>query len=244
MAPHHIAPPGGRIKAGCGGIAARAIGDADGGERLNPRARRPWLWHNPGRPDRPLEVEMMRTTSRPDPLAETELSAVAGGSVTLEGLHGSFPPGSPAGVFGGPGDDILAGTGGDDRLHGQDGNDSMAGGGGDDLVDGGAGNDVIFWSSHSGSDTIAGGEGQDTLRLVGTGLTLGQLQEALMLWGRGGEPMEATLSEDGKRLVVDGLTGVLTIGGQTIEFSGLEYIELAEPLVVASGHGVAVATGG
>lgn len=201
---------------------------------------------------------MTQATMRPERLGEAELSAVAGGSVTLDGLPGSDVLASPVGNAGGPGNDVITGSGGDDRLSGQDGsdliqggagddqlygeagNDSLAGGIGDDRVDGGAGNDVILWSAETGSDTITGGEGQDTLRLFGTGLTLDELQQALMLWGRGGEPMEASLSPDGTKLVVDGLSGVLTIGGHTIDFSGIEYIELAEPLQAILGSAEAV----
>jgi Ca2+-binding RTX toxin-like protein len=131
-------------------------------------------------------------------------------------------------MYGGAGDDVVVGGSGDDRMQGEAGNDTLTGGFGSDVMNGGEGDDVYVWSPGDGSDVIRDGTGIDTLRLLNTGLTLHEVQEALMLIGRGGENMLAPLSDDGRRLVVDGLTGQLHINGHTIDFSGINYIELVE----------------
>jgi Ca2+-binding RTX toxin-like protein len=131
-------------------------------------------------------------------------------------------------MSGGAGHDAVVGGTGDDRIDGGAGNDTLTGGLGIDVVIGGEGDDVYVWSPGDGSEVIRDGTGVDTLRLLNTGLTLDQLQEALMVMGRGGENMLAPLSEDGTRLVVDGLSGQLYINGHTIDFSGINYIELLE----------------
>ena len=69
-------------------------------------------------------------------------------------------------LFGGAGEDIIAGEGGNDvvdggsgndALFGGDGNDTLRGGTGNDSIDGGAGNDVVYGGDDR--DTIMGGAG-------------------------------------------------------------------------------------
>ena len=78
-------------------------------------------------------------------------------------------------LYGGGGDDTLAGGAGNDSLYGGDGidtittgagNDRAYGGNGNDVITGGAGNDVL--SGDNGNDTITGGAGNQTL-LGGSG---------------------------------------------------------------------------
>lgn len=67
-------------------------------------------------------------------------------------------------VYGGPGNDVVAGNGRGyaDRLFGQGGNDSINGYSGHDLLVGGAGNDNL--SGRKGDDTLRGGSGDDVAR--------------------------------------------------------------------------------
>ncbi len=64
-------------------------------------------------------------------------------------------------LFGGLGNDSLAGSAGLDTLMGGMGNDTISGGSGADNVDGGQGNDVI--SGDAGDDILEGGDGIDTM---------------------------------------------------------------------------------
>jgi Ca2+-binding RTX toxin-like protein len=64
-------------------------------------------------------------------------------------------------VFGGSGDDTLAGDGNANLLSGGAGNDTLSGRGGDDFELGGAGIDTI--SGNEGNDTLSGNEGNDKL---------------------------------------------------------------------------------
>ncbi|HEX6740182.1 MAG TPA: hypothetical protein VF079_00095, partial [Sphingomicrobium sp.] len=61
---------------------------------------------------------------------------------------------------GGPGDDIIVGSGGADTMTGSGGNDTLSGGNGNDNISGGDGNDWL--SGGSGSDTLTGDAGSDT----------------------------------------------------------------------------------
>jgi Ca2+-binding RTX toxin-like protein len=75
-------------------------------------------------------------------------------------LHNQNEP-SGSNVFGGAGNDRLAGGAMGDSLFGEDGNDFLDGKGGDDFLVGGAGNDVIV--AGRGSNTIHAGAGNDTV---------------------------------------------------------------------------------
>jgi Ca2+-binding RTX toxin-like protein len=144
-------------------------------------------------------------------------------------------------AFGGAGDDMIGGGEGDDRLLGGSGDDTLAGGQGADFADGGSGNDTILWRPGEGNDTLRGGHdivwgeehlpGQqpegpdastDTLRLEMTGLTPEQLVAAMTLQDGSAQPV----IQDGW-IDVTGVSGSITIGGETIHFSQFERLELA-----------------
>jgi Ca2+-binding RTX toxin-like protein len=119
----------------------------------------------------------------------------------------------------GDGEDVLFGRAGDDTLQGGDGHDTLIGGTGADSLDGGHGDDVIRWHPGEGDDTVSGGEGHDTLVLEDAFGSYDDLIRAMTV--SGGSPMV-----EGGMLNVRGLTGTISIQGQTISFSGLEKIQL------------------
>ena len=74
-----------------------------------------------------------------------------------------------ANLFGGPGDDTLAGGSGGDQLFGQTGNDTLLGKGGFDFLFGGSDNDTLTGGDaddqafgESGSDRMIWNPGDDT----------------------------------------------------------------------------------
>jgi Ca2+-binding RTX toxin-like protein len=67
----------------------------------------------------------------------------------------------PITVFGGPGNDYIAGTSFNDTLFGEAGNDRILGALGDDFIDGGDGNDSL--DAGQGNDTMYGGAGNDKM---------------------------------------------------------------------------------
>ncbi|NKC29587.1 calcium-binding protein [Falsiroseomonas selenitidurans] len=122
-------------------------------------------------------------------------------------------------------DDLILGRSIAEAISGDAGDDTLIGGGGADRIDAGAGADLIIWSAGDGSDTIDGGAGLgiDTLRLEDTGLlTPADLIAAMTLPPGQVAPV---IMADG-RLQVAGITGSITVQGQTIHFTNLEYIEL------------------
>jgi membrane-associated phospholipid phosphatase len=64
-------------------------------------------------------------------------------------------------IYGGAGNDLIAGGSGDDRIFGEDGNDILVGHSGNDRLDGGAGDDFLFGGL--GNDVLIGGLGDDWL---------------------------------------------------------------------------------
>lgn len=89
---------------------------------------------------------------------------LAGGFTVWSGTtHGATGLcfGMPATHKGGPGNDIITGTGGDDVIIGLGGNDILDGAGGSDRICGGAGNDIL--DGGSGNDFLDGGPGADGL---------------------------------------------------------------------------------
>ena len=64
-------------------------------------------------------------------------------------------------IWGGDGDDRINGDWGNDVLFGNNGNDTIYAGGNDDIVNGGAGNDKLY--GQSGDDTLVGGAGSDII---------------------------------------------------------------------------------
>ncbi|MEA2386104.1 MAG: hypothetical protein QOJ22_278 [Thermoleophilaceae bacterium] len=74
-------------------------------------------------------------------------------SARLTGVRGY------ASLYGGPGDDVLRGTGTSDNLHGGGGQDQLHGRGGNDRLED---EDVSSAEGKAGSDTIVGGAGNDT----------------------------------------------------------------------------------
>lgn len=121
------------------------------------------------------------------------------------------------------GNDTVTGGSGTDRMDGGSGDDLMAGGAGTDSVSGGEGHDTILWSPEEGNDVLNGGEGVDTLRLEVTGMSLQDVLGALTLAPGSAQPQIV----DGV-MVLTGVSGTLTIGGETLTFSGFERLELSE----------------
>ena len=76
--------------------------------------------------------------------------------ITLNEANGALPS---ALLFGGAGNDTLAGGSSADQLFGQSGNDTLLGKGGDDLLFGGDGNDTL--TGGAGSDQMFGGADVD-----------------------------------------------------------------------------------
>jgi Ca2+-binding RTX toxin-like protein len=95
-------------------------------------------------------------------VANTSLIQVFGlggnDTITLDETNGALPK---ANLFGGAGNDTLAGGSGDDFLFGQSGNDTLLGKGGKDLLFGGAGNDTL--TGGDGDDQVFGGAGADRM---------------------------------------------------------------------------------
>ncbi|MDZ4849497.1 MAG: YDG domain-containing protein [Pirellulaceae bacterium] len=100
--------------------------------------------------------------------AAANAKAGAGESYIIFGGNGFT---SSATHLGATGDDSLTGTAGADIMVGGRGNDILVGSGGADVLIGGQGNDILAISS-TNFRRIVGGTGNDTLRLVGSGITL------------------------------------------------------------------------
>jgi Ca2+-binding RTX toxin-like protein len=92
-------------------------------------------------------------------------------------------------LFGGAGNDVLNGKGGNDLLFGGAGNDVLTGGSGDDQVFGEAGDDRMIWNPGDGTDLLEGGDGNDTAEVNG---------------GNGDETF--TITANGSRVRFDRLT--------------------------------------
>ena len=119
-------------------------------------------------------------------VADTTLIRVFGQAgndqITLNEANGSLPA---AALFGGDGNDTLAGGSGADQLFGQAGNDTLLGKGGNDQLFGGAGtdtltggpgndqafgqagNDRMIWNPGDGTDVNEGGNDVDTVEVNG-----------------------------------------------------------------------------
>ena len=88
----------------------------------------------------------------------------------------SAPAGAADELYGGAGNDFLAGGFGDDHLYGGDGNDSIGGNDNDDVVYGGSGNDYLtgdygqlaydsgYGAVVQGNDYLDGGDGDDWMQ--------------------------------------------------------------------------------
>lgn len=74
-------------------------------------------------------------------------------------------------LYGGGGDDTIAGLAGDDYLEGNAGNDTLDGGDGGDRLLGGAGNDTYVFTGTFGKDTITDSDGSGQITLDDTALT-------------------------------------------------------------------------
>ncbi len=72
-----------------------------------------------------------------------------------------------AGINGGGGDDVLAGSDANETLNGGDGNDRLVAGKGDDIMNGGTGNDTMVWNQGDGSDRATGDLGNDASEVNG-----------------------------------------------------------------------------
>lgn len=84
------------------------------------------------------------------------------GSYEIDRLYGEA---GNDGLMGWSGDDYLDGGTGDDVLSGGDGNDILVGGIGNDNMGGGAGDDVFVFDKDDGVDTITASAGNDQIKL-------------------------------------------------------------------------------
>ena len=114
-------------------------------------------------------------------------------------------------AFGEAGNDVMFGFGGNDTLQGGDGNDVFNGMSGNDLLDGGNDNDTFVVEDGFGTDTIVGGEGVTT----GTDFDTINLNAASVV-----DPVTVLFSTDE--------TGTLSDGTDTLGFSEIEQIRLAD----------------
>ena len=90
-------------------------------------------------------------------------------------------------VRGGHGDSELYGSADDERLRGRNGDDVLEGGGGDDRLDGGDGDDIFVFGAGHGEDSISDfTDGEDTIILVGLGVSKSQVLSAAFDDGGGG----------------------------------------------------------
>lgn len=64
-------------------------------------------------------------------------------------------------MYGGSGNDFVAGHNGDDMMYGEDGNDFVIGDSGDDILSGGRGNNIVYGGG--GNDLFIAGSGNNTL---------------------------------------------------------------------------------
>ncbi len=152
-------------------------------------------------------------------------SLATNGADALDGTSGANHMAGLGGndrLYGHGGDDRMTGGEGHDRVDGGSGHDLLAGGEDADTIQGGEGDDAVLWRPGEGNDEIHGGAGQDVLRLEQTGLTLGQLRDAIVLQD-GSRPQIV----DG-RLLLGGQAGAVAIGAETIRFDGIGEIQLSE----------------
>ncbi len=117
---------------------------------------------------------------------------------------------------GGPGNDVITGTGDADALRGGDGNDRVVGFLGGDDMEGGAGNDVLVWNNGDGSDVMDGDAGNDEVEVNGAA-TAG---DAFTIAAAGARTrfdrtnlIPFTLDVSAERMTVNGLGGGDTIAG-------------------------------
>ncbi len=134
-------------------------------------------------------------------------------------------------IAGGAGDDSLAGGLGHDTLQGGEGNDLLWGGAqgwpdrAADLLDGGSGDDELLWRPGEGNDTLDGGTGRDALTMVG--VTWQQVVAGLELLTAGvnvqiGQGGFITFTNSAGQPL--GVSGTVTLGGETLTFRGIETI--------------------
>ncbi|MGG5810368.1 calcium-binding protein [Falsiroseomonas sp. CW058] len=125
-------------------------------------------------------------------------------------------------VDGGEGTDIVTGGAGTDTVSGGAGSDIIIGGTGADLLMGDAmlgvqGDDNFRWHPGDGNDTIQGGGGTDILVIEDAGMSLQQLLGAIRLDSGSAQPRI-----ESNYINLTGVSGTVTIGGETIRFTGLE----------------------
>jgi Ca2+-binding RTX toxin-like protein len=126
-----------------------------------------------------------------------------GGNDTLRGTSGSNDF-----LYGGQGNDVLAGYGADDFLYGQHGNDRVLGSSGKDQLFGGWGHDTL--DGGSGQDYMAGGRHNDTY------LVDSSLDTVVEHLGEGSDLVQTTLA----RFVLGANVEHLTYTG-AVSFAGI-----------------------
>ncbi len=90
-----------------------------------------------------------------------DLTAIGGGTITLEGVTDLTGDDFTFEVSGDEGNNTLTSTDGHDQMFGFGGNDTIKGGGGEDYIEGGGGKDHI--EGGAGDDSIWGDAGNDTI---------------------------------------------------------------------------------
>jgi Ca2+-binding RTX toxin-like protein len=181
-------------------------------------------------------------TQKPERLEQAALTAVAGGAFRGQ-LVGTEGADSLAGgpetnlAWGAAGNDTVVGNGGNDRLSGGTGDDLISGGEGTDLlagdagqdtVDGGAGSDIVTWRQGDGNDSLVGGsqhELGDVLRMEVQGMSGAELLQAIQPDPGSSQPR---LLAGGNSIDLTGVTGTITIGGETIRFAEFERLMLVK----------------
>jgi Ca2+-binding RTX toxin-like protein len=123
------------------------------------------------------------------------------------------------------GTQVWTGTSGNDSIDAGDGTDIVMTGQGDDTVALGAGNDRYDWYPGSGgTDSVDGGSGQDTLVIGNYEISPGELLNSFVPSGDSPAPI---MDEFGN-IDLTGVTGSFTVGGTTIQFTGMERVFIAE----------------
>ncbi|MGB7317244.1 MAG: choice-of-anchor L domain-containing protein [Planktotalea sp.] len=121
-------------------------------------------------------------------------------------------------IHGGDGDDTLIGDEGDDLIFGGAGSDSVLGGAGDDIINGMTGSDYLEGGADSDTFVIEDGFGSDTI-VGGETVTTGVDIDTIQVNGASiTTPVTVTFTGDE--------AGTLSDGTDTLEFSGIERIEL------------------
>jgi Ca2+-binding RTX toxin-like protein len=123
----------------------------------------------------------------------------------------------------GPNGDLALGGEGDDTINASGVDDTVIGGTGADVLRSYEGNVTFVWKPGEGNDTIQGHIGFDTMRLEGTGLSTFQLLYQIEV--AEGSPKPVWVNGV---INLTGVTGSIVIGGERIQFSGLDRLVVGD----------------